>query len=163
MLFIDEAYTLANGGAQDFGREAVDTLVKLMEDHRDEVVVIAAGYDREMAAFLASNAGLSSRFTRRIHFANYSADELVAIFEAFAQTSGYDCPGGALVALREHFEAVPKGHDFGNARYARQVFDEAVTRQAGRLRSVHVPSVDDLRTLLVQDVTPQLTGPSAAR
>jgi SpoVK/Ycf46/Vps4 family AAA+-type ATPase len=163
VLFIDEAYTLANGGAQDFGREAVDTLVKLMEDHRDEVVVIAAGYDQEMAAFLASNAGLSSRFTRRIHFANYSADELVAIFEAFARTSGYDCPGGTLVALRKHFEAVPKGQDFGNARYARQVFDEAVTRQAGRLRSVHAPSVDDLRTLLVEDVTPQLTGPSVAR
>ena len=163
VLFIDEAYTLANGGVQDFGREAVDTLVKLMEDHRDEVVVIAAGYDHEMAAFLASNPGLGSRFSRRIHFANYSADELVAIFEAFAQTSGYDCPGGTLVALREHFEAVPKGQDFGNARYARQVFDEAVTRQAGRLRSVHAPSIDDLRTLIVEDVTPQLTGPSAAR
>ena len=67
------------------------------------------------------------------------------------------------MALREHFEAVPKGQDFGNARYARQVFDEAVTRQAGRLRSVHAPSVDDLRTLIVEDVTPQLTGPSAAR
>ncbi|WP_426504816.1 AAA family ATPase [Dactylosporangium sp. McL0621] len=155
VLFIDEAYTLTgNGNQQDFGREAVDTLVKLMEDHRDEVVVIAAGYEREMEAFLATNAGLGSRFSRRIHFADYSADELVAIFEGFARTSGYDCPGGTLGALREHFETVPRDAAFGNARYARQVFDAAVTRQAGRLRTIAAPDVDDLRTLQVDDVAP---------
>ncbi|WP_308195468.1 AAA family ATPase [Dactylosporangium sp. AC04546] len=161
VLFIDEAYTLSpvdgGGSGHDFGREAVDTLVKLMEDHRDEVVVIAAGYDQEMEAFQASNAGLGSRFTRRIRLANYTADELVAIFEGFAQASGYDCPGGTLVALREHFETVPTDCAFGNARYARQVFADSVTRQAGRLRSVQTPSVDDLRTLQVDDVTPALT------
>ncbi|OKI58187.1 right-handed parallel beta-helix repeat-containing protein [Micromonospora sp. CB01531] len=153
VLFIDEAYTLAPPDArQDFGREAIDTLVKLMEDHRDEVVVIAAGYEQEIEAFLAANAGLASRFSRRIHFANYNPDELVAIFQALASTSGYECPGATLVALREHFEHVPKSRTFGNGRYARQVLDEAITRQAGRLRSLPSPSVDQLRTLLVEDV-----------
>ncbi|WP_326557890.1 AAA family ATPase [Micromonospora sp. NBC_01796] len=155
VLFIDEAYTLAPADSRnDFGREAIDTLVKLMEDHRDEVVVIAAGYDQEMAAFLAANAGLQSRFTRHIHFVHYQADELVAIFEGLARASGYECPGDTLVALRAHFERVPTGRSFGNGRYARQLLDEAVTRQAGRLRSVASPSVDDLRILRVSDVSP---------
>ncbi|WP_329110954.1 AAA family ATPase [Micromonospora sp. NBC_01699] len=155
VLFIDEAYTLAPADSRnDFGREAIDTLVKLMEDHRDEVVVIAAGYDEEMAAFLAANAGLQSRFTRHIHFVHYQADELVAIFEGLARSSGYECPGDTLVALRAHFERVPTGRSFGNGRYARQLLDEAVTRQAGRLRSVVSPSVDDLRILRVSDVSP---------
>ncbi|MEV4759500.1 right-handed parallel beta-helix repeat-containing protein [Micromonospora sp. NPDC049559] len=154
VLFVDEAYTLAPPGVQnDFGREAIDTLVKLMEDHRDEVVVIAAGYEREIEAFLSANAGLASRFSRRVHFANYSPDELVAIFQRLALTSGYECPGETLVALREHFERVPRTPTFGNGRYARQVLDEAVTRQAGRLRTLSSPTVDQLRTLLVADVT----------
>ncbi|MET7394098.1 AAA family ATPase [Dactylosporangium sp. NPDC005572] len=153
VLFIDEAYSLTPPDARnDFGREAVDTLVKLMEDHRDEVVVIAAGYEEEMAAFLAANAGLQSRFTRHIHFVHYSADELVAIFEATARVGGYECPGETLVALRSHFEQVPQDRAFGNARYARQLLDKAVTRQAGRLRSMSSPSVDDMRILRVGDI-----------
>ncbi|WP_345074887.1 AAA family ATPase [Phytohabitans flavus] len=153
VLFIDEAYTLAPPDArQDFGREAIDTLVKLMEDHRDEVVVIAAGYEEEMAAFLAANAGLQSRFTRRIHFANYAADELVAIFEGLARQAGYECRGDTLVALRALFEAAPRDRTFGNGRYARQVLDEVVTRQAGRLRTATAPTVDDLRALLIEDI-----------
>ncbi|MFI7080364.1 right-handed parallel beta-helix repeat-containing protein [Micromonospora sp. NPDC049903] len=158
VLFIDEAYTLAPLDARnDFGREAIDTLVKLMEDHRDEVVVIAAGYETEMAAFLAANAGLQSRFTRRIHFDDYSPDELVAIFEGLARASGYECPGDTLTALRSHFEQVETGRTFGNGRYARQLLDEVVTRQARRLRSVTAPSVDDLRTLRVDDVRARTT------
>ena len=153
VLFIDEAYTLAPPDArQDFGREAIDTLVKLMEDHRDEVVVIAAGYEEEIEEFLAANAGLASRFSRRIHFANYSPDELVAIFQGLASSSGYECPGATLVALREHFEHVPKTRSFGNGRYARQVLEEAITRQASRLRALPSPSVEQLRTLLVEDI-----------
>ena len=154
VLFIDEAYTLAPPDARnDFGREAIDTLVKLMEDHREEVVVIAAGYEQEIESFLAANAGLASRFSRRIHFANYSPDELVAIFQGLALASGYECPGGTLVGLREHFERVPKTRSFGNGRYARQVLDEAVTRQAGRLRSQLSPTVEQLRILTIEDVT----------
>ncbi|WP_285680322.1 right-handed parallel beta-helix repeat-containing protein [Actinoplanes sp. NBRC 103695] len=156
VLFIDEAYTLAPPGVRnDFGREAIDTLVKLMEDHRDEVVVIAAGYEREIEVFLAANAGLASRFSRRIHFANYSPDELVAIFQRLAMTSGYECPGETLVALREHFEQVPRTATFGNGRYARQVLDDSVTRQAGRLRTLASPTVEQLRTLTVADVSPK--------
>ncbi|MFI7604246.1 right-handed parallel beta-helix repeat-containing protein [Micromonospora sp. NPDC049366] len=154
VLFIDEAYTLAPPGArQDFGREAIDTLVKLMEDHRDEVVVIAAGYEDEIEEFLATNAGLASRFSRRIHFANYDANDLVAIFQSLASASGYECPGQTLVALREHFEHVPRTRTFGNGRYARQVLEEAITRQASRIRGLRNPDVEQLRTLLVEDVT----------
>ncbi|MFG1654272.1 AAA family ATPase [Micromonospora sp. NPDC049275] len=153
VLFIDEAYTLSPvDGRADFGREAIDTLVKLMEDHRDDVVVIAAGYDEDMERFLAANVGLASRFSRRIHFENYRAAELVAIFRQFAQSNGYECGPEALAALEGFFEATPKGKAFGNGRYARQVFDEAVTRQAGRLRRIPSPSITQLRTLTAADV-----------
>ncbi|MFI6785129.1 right-handed parallel beta-helix repeat-containing protein [Micromonospora sp. NPDC050276] len=159
VLFIDEAYTLAPPDArQDFGREAIDTLVKLMEDHRDEVVVIAAGYEDEIEAFLAANAGLASRFSRRIHFVHYSADELVAIFQGIAAASGYECPGTTLIALREHFERVPKGRTFGNGRYARQLLEDSITRQAGRLRTLGKPTVEQLRTLLIEDVAPAVAA-----
>ncbi|MFI6763802.1 right-handed parallel beta-helix repeat-containing protein [Micromonospora sp. NPDC050417] len=159
VLFIDEAYTLAPPDArQDFGREAIDTLVKLMEDHRDEVVVIAAGYEEEIEAFLAANAGLASRFSRRIHFTHYSADELVAIFQGLASANGYECPGTTLIALREHFEQVPRGRTFGNGRYARQLLEDTITRQAGRLRTLGTPTVEQLRTLLIEDVTPAVTA-----
>ncbi|MET7425278.1 AAA family ATPase, partial [Dactylosporangium sp. NPDC005555] len=155
VLFIDEAYALSPPDARnDFGREAIDTLVKLMEDHRDEVVVIVAGYDEEMASFLAANAGLESRFTRHIHFAHYTPDDLVAIFENLASAGEYECPWETLDALRTHFAAVPVGRSFGNGRYARQLLDEAVTRQAGRLRGRTDPSVDELKTLRASDITP---------
>jgi len=155
VLFIDEAYTLAPPGARnDFGREAIDTLVKLMEDHRDEVVVIAAGYEREIEQFLAANAGLASRFSRRIHFENYSPDDLTAIFQRLAAVGGYECMGGTLTAVRKHFESIERNVTFGNGRYARQFLEDAITRQAGRIRALTTPTVEQLRTLLVQDVTP---------
>lgn len=94
VLFIDEAYTLTpeGGSANDFGREAIDTLLKLMEDHRDEIVVIVAGYTDEMERFLASNPGLASRFSRFVEFEDYSTEELITIIERHSAVSGYECP-----------------------------------------------------------------------
>ncbi|MFD2420767.1 AAA family ATPase [Amycolatopsis pigmentata] len=155
VLFIDEAYTLSSGqggAGHDFGREAIDTLVKLMEDHRDEVVVIAAGYQREMDGFLAANPGLSSRFSHRVTFADYSADELVTIVTQHANSAGYECSGPAVAALRAHFAAVPRGDGFGNGRYARQILDAAIARHARRTRGLTDPTLDDLCVLLPQDI-----------
>ncbi|MGX7828866.1 AAA family ATPase [Actinokineospora sp. 24-640] len=156
VLFIDEAYTLSSSGGSghDFGREAIDTLVKLMEDHRDEVVVIAAGYEREMDGFLAANPGLSSRFSHRVHFADYTTDQLVTIVSQHATTAGYECSGPTVAALRSHFASAVRGESFGNGRYARQVLDAAVTAHARRTRSIAAPTVTDLCLLLPEDVVP---------
>ncbi|MFC4852597.1 AAA family ATPase [Actinophytocola glycyrrhizae] len=154
VLFIDEAYTLSSsrGSGHDFGREAIDTLVKLMEDHRDEVVVIAAGYEREMGGFLAANPGLSSRFSHRVRFADYTPDELVTIVNQHATTAGYECTGPTVAALRTHFAKMRRGESFGNGRYARQVLDEAIAHHARRTRSLTDPTMDDLCVLLPEDV-----------
>ncbi|NKQ28449.1 right-handed parallel beta-helix repeat-containing protein [Streptomyces galbus] len=158
VLFIDEAYTLTprDGGA-DFGQEAVDTLLKLMEDHRDEVVVIVAGYTDEMERFLASNPGLSSRFPRRVAFADYSSEELVTIVRTQATAMGYECGPGTGPLLKEYFDALPRDRSFGNARLARQVVESMVTRQAGRLSALAAPTLDDLRLLLPEDVSAPAT------
>lgn len=154
VLFIDEAYTLSSGGGSghDFGKESVDTLVKLMEDHRDEVVVIAAGYEREMNGFLATNPGLDSRFSHRVSFANYTPDELVTIVNQHATQAGYECTGSTVAALRGHFTAVERGPSFGNGRYARQVMEAAIANHARRTRSLQDPTMDDLVLLLPEDV-----------
>ncbi|MFC7326841.1 right-handed parallel beta-helix repeat-containing protein [Marinactinospora rubrisoli] len=155
VLFIDEAYTLTprGGSGNDFGQEAVDTLVKLMEDHRDEVVVIVAGYTHEMQRFLDSNPGLASRFAHQVEFANYSDEELVTIVAKMAASSGYECGPETLQKLAEHFAAVPRTASFGNARYARQVLERMITRQAGRLIELAgTAGREDFTALLPADV-----------
>ncbi|MFY1632201.1 right-handed parallel beta-helix repeat-containing protein [Solwaraspora sp. WMMB335] len=154
VLFIDEAYALSSnsGGGGDFGKEAIDTLVKLMEDHRDDVVVIAAGYESDMARFLTANQGLASRFSRQIRFGNYSTDELVTIVNHHATAAGYECTGPTIGALRAHFAGTARGPSFGNGRYARQVLDEAITRHARRMRASAAPTVEEMTLLLPEDI-----------
>ncbi len=125
VLFIDEAYALSRAGAESdsFGQEAIDTLVKLMEDHRDEVAVIVAGYSDEMLDFLAANPGLASRFSKTIEFENYSPDELTLIVDRMITAHEYDLDAQAHPVLVRHFAEVSGAVNFGNARDARRVFD----------------------------------------
>jgi SpoVK/Ycf46/Vps4 family AAA+-type ATPase len=156
VLFIDEAYTLVSegkGGGHDFGREAIDTLVKLMEDHRDDVVVVAAGYTDEMQAFLSANPGMASRFSRTIEFGNYSVDELVTITESMCESHRYELDPRTRRALATHYERMPRDATFGNGRAARLVFEEMIDRQAFRLASMTDPAESDLSLLLPEDVS----------
>ncbi|MCB1016922.1 MAG: hypothetical protein KDB10_17675 [Acidimicrobiales bacterium] len=126
--------------------------MKLVEDRRDSVVVIVAGYPDEMEAFVGANPGLRSRFPRTIHFPDYSDDELVAIFASLADRAGYRCPPGVLDRVRAWFGAQARGKGFGNGRLARNLFEEAIGRQATRLVAGDPPSDDQLASLDVADV-----------
>ncbi|WP_159062458.1 AAA family ATPase, partial [Streptomyces caniscabiei] len=156
VLFIDEAYALSpEDSGRDFGKEAIDTLVKLMEDHRDAVVVIVAGYTAEMERFLTVNPGVASRFSRTITFDDYVPDELLRIVEQQAEEHEYRLAPGAGDALLTYFTALPKGPAFGNGRTARQTFEAMVERHASRVAQVDEPSTDDLTLLFAEDL-PQL-------
>ena len=156
-LLIDEAYALARGSEQDFGREAIDTIVKFMEDHRDDLAVIAAGYPDEMAGLIDTNPGLKSRFTRTIHFPDYTTEELLAIFESMSAKSSYHLDEGGALRLAEVIDAEPRSRGFGNARFVRNVFEASVSRQAERLASVEAPTDEQLTTLTADDVVPPRT------
>jgi Cdc6-like AAA superfamily ATPase len=159
VLLVDEAYALARGDGRDFGQEAIDTLVKLMEDHRDDLVVIAAGYLDEMADFIDSNPGLRSRFPKTIEFPDYSDDELVAIFCSMCETSHYAPTSDAVAAVRAWFEAQPRGKGFGNGRLVRNVFEDAVARQASRVVAIDSPTDEQLVALERADVPPLAPPP----
>ena len=152
VLLIDEAYALARGGERDFGIEAIDTIVKLVEDRRDSVVVIAAGYPDEMADFIHANPGLTSRFPRTIAFADYTDDELVAIFSSQADKAGYRCSPDVVARVRAWFEAQPRGKGFGNGRLARNLFEEAVGRQASRIVAGTTPTDEQLGAFSPEDI-----------
>ncbi len=153
VLFIDEAYALSPEDAgRDFGKEAIDTLVKLMEDHRDAVVVIVAGYTAEMDRFLSVNPGVASRFSRTITFGDYGPDELLRIVGQQADEHEYRLTPAASEALLKYFTAIPKGPAFGNGRTARQTFEAMVERHASRVAQVSDPTTDDLTLLYAEDL-----------
>ena len=154
MLLIDEAYALARGGDNDFGREAIDTLVKFMEDRRDDIAIVAAGYPAEMQQFVDANPGLKSRFTRTVFFPDYTDDELVTIFVKLARKNGYELSDDALAKLRQLIGAEPRTRGFGNARFTRNLFETAVAHQAMRVAPLTDPSNEQLGTLIADDVNP---------
>jgi SpoVK/Ycf46/Vps4 family AAA+-type ATPase len=157
VLFLDEAYGLVRPGSQgDFGPEAVVELLKRMEDDRGRLAVIAAGYPHEMSEFLASNSGFRSRFGETIHFDDYGPIELVAIFEVFATAADYTLDADAREELQRTMERLHAARDryFGNARTARNLFDDVVAHQAERLLGLGgTPDRDALMALTLADVT----------
>lgn len=155
VLFIDEAYALASTrGGEDFGSEAVDTLLKLMEDNRERLAVIVAGYREPMQTFLDSNPGLRSRFSRFIDFPDYSAEELCAIFSAQAAAGSYVIPDTTWVSLKQLFDALraAKGNDFSNGRLARNAFERTLMRLADRLAKDSDVTLQELTTIEVVDL-----------
>jgi hypothetical protein len=165
VLLIDEAYALARGGERDFGREAIDAVVKLAEDRRDAIVVILTGYPAEMADLVAANPGMASRFPRTLHFPDYTTAELLAIAGAIVDGSAYRLTDGARRAIRDLCDAAPRDRGFGNGRFVRNLVEATIDRQASRiatavragrspdpgalsqLRADDVPSGDDVTAL----------------
>jgi SpoVK/Ycf46/Vps4 family AAA+-type ATPase len=150
ILFIDEAYALSaqeGGVGHDFGREAIDTLIKFMEDNRDRIVVIVAGYPKEMRRFISSNPGMASRFTKTIEFPSYSAQELCKIFHAMATAQHFKLPAGFEAKLLPWIDANAKRDDWGNAREMRTLLEKV--REAQALRIMKEPTDDLTRIELV--------------
>jgi stage V sporulation protein K len=158
VLFIDEAYALAPDAERlDFGPEAIETLLKRMEDYRERLIVIVAGYPRLMERFLDSNPGLRSRFAREISFPDYTTDELVAITKSMVAEHEYRLGDGAEEELRRILDAAHRSERFGNARFARTLFEQALNAQALRLAGVDGSAVgklsqDELMCLETEDI-----------
>jgi hypothetical protein len=163
VLLIDEAYSLTRGGENDFGREAIDMIVKLVEDRRERLVVILAGYPEEMAALVDANPGMRSRFSRTIHFPDYSDEELLAIFEAMGSEGRYQLDDGGRRAVLGWFAEQPRDAGFGNGRLARNLFESAVANQASRLVIRDRPSNEELTTLSAADIPAPTSGPGTPR
>lgn len=154
ILFIDEAYALASNGANDFGGEAIDTLVKLMEDHRDNLVVIVAGYTEEMKRFLKSNTGLVSRFNRFIPFPDYTTQELVEILSGMAGKAGLKLEDGLKETIYYYLESMgsKEKEEFGNARGIRNLFETMVVNQANRLVTMAECDLEQLTLIKAEDI-----------
>lgn len=154
VLFIDEAYSLASDTQNDFGDEAIETLVKLMEDHRDDLVVIVAGYTEDMKKFLKRNQGLVSRFNKYFYFDDYNNEELLAILGSMAKGAGYELSEGALDKAGRILLSMDDNekYKFGNARGIRNMFERMVTAQANRVCMIENPEVEDLCGILEEDV-----------
>jgi SpoVK/Ycf46/Vps4 family AAA+-type ATPase len=152
ILFIDEAYTLAAkaGDGHDFGREAIDTLLKFMEDNRDRIIVIVAGYSAQMDEFICSNPGLASRFTKTIEFPAYSGDDLCAILKGMATRQGFTLPENFESVVRPWVSARSGSKDWGNARSIRTLLEKS--REAQAVRILRDPNAD-LSRLDIEDLT----------
>ena len=153
VLFVDEAYSLSEGGENDFGREAIDTLLKAMEDHRDDLVVIVAGYTGPMEGFIDSNPGLQSRFNKYIYFPDYTGEELLAIFNGQVERAGYCLSDEAAEYAKGYFDALyaERDENFGNGRDVRNRFEDMVVRHANRVAAIEQPDRDALMTLQRED------------
>jgi len=157
VLFVDEAYSLARGGEKDFGKEAIDTLVKAMEDYKNQFVLILAGYPDEIDMFLLSNPGLPSRFPIRIDFPDYTVDQLVKIAELMAKERDYELQPQAVAKLRQHLAERKRDtlFAFSNARYVRNMIERAIRHQAVRLLNLYgsgQPGRQELMTLRAEDL-----------
>jgi AAA+ superfamily predicted ATPase len=153
VLFVDEAYSLYKETTWgDVGSEAVDTLLKLMEDHRGRLAVIVAGYTDKMTDFIASNPGLQSRFTRQIEFDDYTADEMLRIFERNAGDNSFELDPDARQTLLDHFQKIEGDSGFGNGRGVRNTFEAAIVAHANRIGGCPEASDDDLKLIVQEDV-----------
>lgn len=155
VLFIDEAYALARGGEKDFGREAIDTLVKQMEDYAEQFVLILAGYPEEMNKFLQMNPGLASRFPFIHSFKNYTVDELMKIAEQITTERQYKLTTQAMWTLKHHLrkQTLKRERHFANGRYVRNIIEKAIRMQALRLVNSHEITYDKLLYIDVEDLS----------
>ena len=154
VLFIDEAYTLVSDSGNDFGQEAINTILKAMEDHRDDLVVIVAGYTDLMEKFINSNPGLKSRFNKYIEFPDYTVDELIDIFHMQCRKYEYTLSEEAEQVIREKITVMEaeKDENFANARSVRNLFENIITNQASRLAGMEDPLEEDMTTIRKEDI-----------
>ncbi len=154
VLFIDEAYSLSSGGENDFGREAIETILKAMEDHRDDLIVIVAGYTGPMEKFLASNPGLESRFNKYFFFPDYNGEQLMAIFRSQCKKNGYvltpEAEEAAVAFFTQLYEE--RSDNFGNGRDVRNCFEDMIVRQSNRVAAMDNPDKEALMTVLPEDL-----------
>ena len=153
VLFIDEAYMLSSE-RDVFGQEAIDTLLKAMEDHRDDLIVIVAGYESLMRSFIESNPGLKSRFNRFIHFEDYTPSELFDIFTGLCSKNQYTLSQDAETLVKEYFFRIyeARTESFGNGRAARNCFEKMITNQANRMAQYKEASLEEIQTIEKEDL-----------
>ena len=160
VLFIDEAYSLTELDGNDFGKEAISTILKEMENKRDDFVVIAAGYEKEMKKFISSNSGLKSRFKSFIKFEDYTAQELVNIFLKKCQKDGYIVEDDARKMLLRHLEKTIEkpDDDFGNGRGVRNLYEKTISKQSQRVSHIDSPTNEDLMRIERADIDRALSN-----
>ena len=153
ILFIDEAYMLSSE-RDVFGQEAIDTLLKAMEDHRDDLIVIVAGYESLMKSFIESNPGLKSRFNRFIHFEDYTPEELFGIFTGLCKKNQYILSEGAEILVKEYFRQIydVRTESFGNGRAVRNCFEKMITNQANRVAQLKEATIEEIQTIEKEDL-----------